>query len=41
MRGLITALGAGSHTGSLFGPGGAVVGGIIGAALAFWKGVKR
>lgn len=41
MRGLIAAAGAGALTGSLFGPGGAIVGGIVGAALAFWKGVRR
>lgn len=41
MRGLFAAVGAGAITGSLFGPGGAVVGGIVGAALAFWKGVRR
>jgi predicted GTPase len=41
MRGLFAAVGAGALTGSIFGPGGAVVGGIVGAALAFWKGVRR
>ena len=41
MRSLIAAVGAGAATGSLFGPGGAVVGGIVGAALAFWKGSRR
>ena len=41
MRGLFAAVGAGALTGSMFGPGGAVVGGIVGAALAFWKGTRR
>jgi len=41
MRGLLAATGAGALAGSIFGPGGAVVGGIVGAALAFWKGVRR
>lgn len=39
--GLLTAVTAGTMTGAIFGPGGAVVGGIVGAALAFWKGVRR
>lgn len=38
---LLAATGAGALTGGIFGPGGAVVGGIVGAALAFWKGVRR
>ena len=37
MRSLIAAVGAGAATRSLFGPGGAVVGGIVGAALAFGR----
>ena len=41
MSGLLAAAGAGALAGGIFGPGGAVVGGIVGAALAFWKGVRR
>ena len=41
IRGLLAATGAGALAGGFFGPGGAVVGGIVGAALAFWKGVRR
>lgn len=41
MGGLLAAAGAGALAGGIFGPGGAVVGGIVGAALAFWKGVRR
>lgn len=41
LRGLLAATGAGALAGGIFGPGGAVVGGIVGAALAFWKGVRR
>ena len=41
MGGLLAATGAGALAGGIFGPGGAVVGGIVGAALAFWKGVRR
>jgi predicted GTPase len=41
MRGLLAAAGVGALAGGIFGPGGAVVGGIVGAALAFWKGVRR
>ena len=41
LRGLLAATGAGAIAGGFFGPGGAVVGGIVGAALAFWKGVRR
>jgi len=41
MGGLLAAAGAGILAGGVFGPGGAVVGGIVGAALAFWKGVRR
>jgi len=41
MGGLLAAAGAGILAGGFFGPGGAVVGGIVGAALAFWKGVRR
>ena len=41
MGGLLAAASAGALAGGIFGPGGAVVGGIVGAALAFWKGVRR
>jgi predicted GTPase len=41
LRGLLAATGAGALAGGIFGPGGAVVGGIVGAALAFWKGIRR
>jgi hypothetical protein len=41
IRSLLAATGAGALAGGFFGPGGAVVGGIVGAAIAFWKGVRR
>lgn len=41
LRGLLTAAAAGALTGGIFGPGGAVVGGIVGSTLAFWKAVRR
>jgi predicted GTPase len=41
LRGLLAATSAGALAGGIFGPGGAVVGGIVGAAFAFWKGVRR
>jgi len=41
LEGLLTATTAGALAGGIFGPGGAIVGGIVGSTLAFWKAVRR